>query len=241
MEPLQEVFRALDGELGRSASLEEAARRAVDCIYEDCGRRFALVRAFVTLPYASLGPSMRSVVEATASQAAASQAAPLLPETPVLTLLGTRGAQQQWNDRRHSKGHVAIPLSSSAFIEAAPMIARLLSDLELSDVVIPAERRKGVSVTRSSSSGIFYVEDAASARDDLGRLVIPAQDFVRAQKVKTVFGVGGAYRSRAVFALVCFSTEHVTRDAALRFLPLTMIFRTATAALERDRRVFMHE
>src|SRR4051812_1993350 len=41
--------------------------------------------------------------------------------------------------------------------------------------------------------GVFYVPDAAATTDASGRKIIAAQEFVRAQKAKAVFGVPGNY------------------------------------------------
>ncbi len=49
----------------------------------------------------------------------------------VLSLLGTRGEDMRWNDRRNSQGHVGIPLVSADFIDAIPMMSRLLKELGL--------------------------------------------------------------------------------------------------------------
>ena len=48
----------------------------------------------------------------------------------------------------------------------------------------------------------FFVPDAATSHDEAGRLLIPAQDFVRRYGVRTVIGVGGQFAGSGMI-LVC--------------------------------------
>src|SRR5262249_33148684 len=113
--------------------------------------------------------------------------------TPVLCLVGTQGQAENWNDPRKSKQHQGIPLISVDFVDGVPMIARLLRELRVPLDWIESHDARRLVTTIGSTIGLFFVEDAARAMDDKGRMVIPAVDFVFAYGVKTVFGVGGAY------------------------------------------------
>ena len=85
----------------------------------------ALVRFFMTIPYARLDPSTRSSI--------AAKFPDLAPEadTKCLTLMGTVGDEPDWCSISGSRGHQAIPLMSEEGVEQIPMIARLLSELGL--------------------------------------------------------------------------------------------------------------
>src|SRR5512144_2112177 len=98
-----------------------------------------------------------------------------------------------WNDRRNSQGHVGIPLATSDFIEAIPMMSRLLKELGMGLDWIDSNDTSMVARALGSSSGLFYVPDAALEIDAKGRKVIAGQDFVKTHGVKTVFGMGGAF------------------------------------------------
>ena len=87
-------------------------------------------------------------------------------------------------------------------------------------------------------NGVFYVADAATARDSQGRFIIPAQDFVAKYGVKTVFGLGGAYLGGALAACIVFAGEQLPRQQAERFAGLATPFKAATAELVRSRQYF---
>ena len=126
--------------------------------------------------------------------------------------MGTRGRDPRWNSRHTSRGHLGIPLVSMEFVEAIPMIARLLKELGAT-----LEGREDMDTTIVTSSlgrvaGAFYVEDAETDVDQQGRRVIAARDFVREHGVRTVFGFGGAYPVAKTFlAVVVFTRETIER------------------------------
>lgn len=62
-------------------------------------------------------------------------------------------------------------------------------------------------------NGVFYVDDASSARDAQDRLIIAARDFVAEHGVKTVFGMGGAYPDGTLLVIIVFAREHLTRKS----------------------------
>jgi hypothetical protein len=102
----------------------------------------------------------------------------LRDNTPVLSLVGTRRRQRDWNSRFDSQGHVGIPLASADFVDSIPMIARLLK--ELGPSIELAQDLDTAIVTQSIGSvvGLFYVDDARTAVDQNGRKIIAAHDFV---------------------------------------------------------------
>ena len=153
--------------------------------------------------------------------------------------MGTRGALPEWNDRTLSRGHVGIPLASAEFVDAIPMIARLLSEFGLA---IEGMEGGGARIVRGkvgNLSGMFYVGDARTETDDQGRLVISAQDFVAEHGVRTVFGFGGAYMlERSYVAVILFARENVAAERARELAPLSSALKAATMRLVDQGRFF---
>jgi hypothetical protein len=151
----------------RAASLEQAGREVVDLLFDRLGDSLVLARLFATVPYGQLPSENRTFVDRLTAQ---HNVKPLVNhETPILSLLASRGTKPGWNDRRQSKGHVGIPLASADFVNSVPMIARLLGEVGLELSWLGADSA-GVEIsTMSKVSGVFYVRDAASAVDQQGR------------------------------------------------------------------------
>lgn len=80
--------------------------------------------------------------------------------------------------------------------------------------------------------------DAARASDSLGRLIIPAQDFVAANHIVSVFGQGGAYVDGTIVASIFFTREALSRTDAERFAPLASMFKSRTSRLVAAGRLF---
>jgi hypothetical protein len=159
---------------GGGDALEVAAARFAAAFTEQF-ETIVLSRVFVVVPFADL-PSVEQAV----AQEFVRADSRLQPRTPVLSLMGTSGRGSGWNDRLRSRGHRTIPLLDREFVRGAPMIAKLLADLEIDLAALDT----GISiVTRRMLGGAnaaFFVPDAPNARDDSGRPIIPSQDFVRA-------------------------------------------------------------
>jgi hypothetical protein len=237
------VIDGIESEIARrvtgQATLEAAGQALCDILYETFEEPSVLVRAFVTVPYARL-PVPNQVFVHRLVGPGASQL--LRPQTPVLSLLGTRGKEPSWNSRHESAGHAGIPLASVQFVDAIPMIARLLKELgariEWADELDTAI----VSNTLRGLAGTFYVDEAAEAVDQGGRKIIVAEDFVRAHGVRTVFGFGGSYPvERTFLAVVVFTREFVDRQIVDRFMRLASSFKTATLRAALERRVFVDD
>jgi hypothetical protein len=168
-------------------------------------------RAFAT---AAAGPSQR-----------------LKASVPCLSLLGTRGREPAWNDRTLSQGHRAIPLIDQNFVRGAPMLAKLLADL---DVDLQGLDDGRPIVTRRMLGGLnstFYIRDAQDARDAEGRAIIADQSFVTRYGVHTVFGMGGAYANGAIAIAIVFTTELLESLIVNRYPSLIGNFKMSTAAL----------
>jgi hypothetical protein len=208
--------------LRTAGSLEAAAQSFVTRLV----RRFpsvALARVFGTVRLNRLPP------DESAAAATAGGGIGLLPSTEVLTLLGTAGARPEWNDRHRSREHLAIPLVSRAHVDEIPMVARLLADLryKLND-----DANASAFVTRAfaNANGLFFVPDAATTRDEKGRNIVPATDFIRENEIRSVFGFGGSYVIQPMFvATILFTRERFTKSAAMNFLQLSSAFKAGTS------------
>ncbi len=158
--------------------------------------------------------------------------------TPVLSLIGSCGQEQSWCDRRRSKGHVGIPLISSAFVRDIPMISRLLKELGVPVDWVDSHDSEMIVETTGSATGLFYVDDAATAVDSQERKIITAQDFVSQYGVKSVFGMGGSYSTGQIAVVVVFSRNQIPRPLAERFLSLAAFFIGRTTEHVQLGRIF---
>ncbi|MEN8183682.1 MAG: hypothetical protein ABFS46_14230, partial [Myxococcota bacterium] len=158
--------------------------------------------------------------------------------TPVLSLLGSHGDQEQWCDPRKSQGHLGIPLISSAFVGAIPMISRLLRELGVPLDWIDTHDPSAIQKTLAGSASLFFVEDASQATDEQGRKIIAAEDFVSGYKIRSVFGIGGAYSNGEMLVTVAFSHDLFGRENAEQFLPLVTLLKSNTETLVAEGRIF---
>lgn len=216
--------------------LEDGAQALVGSLYDHFSESVVITRVFVTVPFAKLPPTNREFVrEQVESRGAADE---LKPTTPVLSLIGSYGLEEDWRDRRRSKDHVGIPLLSLSFIQTTPMIARLLKEFGVPLDWADSHDAEMIIDTIGSQAGLFYVEDAGAAADSHGRKIIAAQDFVSACGVKSVFGVGGAYSTGQIAVIVTFCRDRIPRSAAEHFLTLAAFFLSKTGELVERGKIF---
>jgi hypothetical protein len=216
--------------LQAATTLDAAAQLAASMLYETFLESLVLTRIYVTVPFGRLPQTNRSFVQQLANANAAERA--LLDTTPVLSLMGTRGTEPAWNDRRQSKGHVGIPLITTSFVDAIPMIARLLQEMGVGIHWIDAQDPSRVDQLMDGGlCGLFYVRDARTERDASGRLIIPAQEFVAKHQVRTVFGMGGSYMGGLFATYILFCREELPKAIAQRYVPLVNVFKAATTRL----------
>jgi hypothetical protein len=211
-----------------AASMEEAAQQVADVLHDgltdDAGApALSLVRVYKTHPHGELPPDLRAFADEVAGVR-------LEPDVRCLTLLATRGARPEWNDRHRSQGHKAIPLPSVAFLERLPMVAGLVTELGLDpqDVVRPGRVR--VVELSQRTYDVFHVEHA------LGSPVLPAQDFVSSERIASAVGFGGVLLTGDFFAVVLFSRVPVNTVVAQQLRVLSLAVRVAL--LPFGKRVF---
>ena len=230
---IAQLWTTLEPRVKLATSLEEAAQVLATALYTHFAESAILARVYVTVPFAALPPPTRAFVQALPGATAS-----LTGTTPVLSLVGTQGQEVEWNDRRKSRQHAAIPLISAEFVDGIPMIARLLRELGVPLDWIDSQDALRLVSTIGRTVGLFYVEDAVRAMDDRGRKIIPAVDFVFAYNVKSVFGTGGAYAGGQMLVVVVFCRDPVARVTAELFLPLVDLFKGKTGSLIAPAKVF---
>jgi hypothetical protein len=108
-----------------SGAFEDLAQRAVQQLYAEFADSIVLARMYVTVPFAALPEKNASWVRDLAE--AKSVAHELDEHTQVISLVGSAGRVESWNDRRASNNHIEIPMTSASFIDAIPMMSRLMA------------------------------------------------------------------------------------------------------------------
>jgi len=206
-----------------AASMEEAAAAVCRFLYAELGdgangRACVMARFYKTHPFGGLPSELQRFARRAYGAVAIT---PPDPAMKCLTLLATVGDAREWNDRRASVGHQAIPLPTPHVVERAPMIAQLIREfgMDPGEVVRPAN--DVVRALGGKSYGVFHVEEAA------GSPYIPAQEgFVDRYGIRSVVGFGGLLPEGDLFGVILFSRVHVTVEAADRFRSLALDLKT---------------
>lgn len=235
---IERLWERASTQIANAKSLEKSAGAFIDSIYSEFEASLVLARIFMTICFKDLPQRNRTWVEVLADDRGV--AGELDDETPVLSLVASRGAKTAWNDIRSSRGHVGIPLVSPLFVSAAPMMSKVLQELGVvENLVGDAENSSG---SRVSQSGIqtFHVSDAAKSVDSKGRKIIHMQDFVSENNIRTVFGLGRPYSpdGRNVAFAIFFSTEKLPPDIVSKFEFVMEKFFIATADLIKRNAIF---
>ncbi len=237
LKELVDLNYKLTGQLAGCTALEDAAQGYMSILYEALSESIVLARFFATIPFEELPEQNKEFVRNLAQSTGISGL--IKEKTLVLSLLGSKGAKPEWNDRRNSQGHIAIPLASSDFIDRIPMMSRLLKQLGVGIDWIDNNDTELVAKTFQGLSGVFFVHDASTEEDNKGRKIIAAQDFVEEEKVKTVFGIGGCYLGTSLFfTTIVFVREFLDKDRVERFMLQANKFKTATLRLVNQGKIF---
>jgi len=119
---ITQLWSMVEPSVKQSQSLEAAAQAVAEALHTQFEESVVLARVYLTSPFDALPQTNKDFVLKLAESAGAAD--DLKAATPLLSLIGTHGREADWCDRRNSKGHVGIPLISSAFVGAIPMISR---------------------------------------------------------------------------------------------------------------------
>ncbi len=223
---LEALWRSIEPSLASCATLEEVAGGFAAALYARFERSVVLARVFATVELRRLPPADRAFAERFALEKGA--AGELTEATPVLSLLASRGVEDDWNHRLRSREHLGIPLLSERFVAEIPMIARLLNEIGFTPAWHGTDTNF-VTKTLANVNGVFYVADARTAVDDRERSIIPAMGFVERYGIRSVFGFGGSYLSRHTFiTTIVFCRDEIARSQAMRFVPLIGSLKAAT-------------
>jgi signal transduction histidine kinase len=193
-------------------SFEEAATAIVQRLYQDFssdeGRPFMLVRLFATQSLGSLPPDLASFARNLAG------GRPLSPEQKCLVLMASAGDRPEWNNRKASVAHQAIPLESGRLSTDFPMISQLLAQL---GAIISAPSGRIMLERSQHTYNVFYVQHAAGSPH-----VVDQDEFVRPFGVRSVIGFGGGLPSGESFAVVAFSRVEIPPQVAELFRYLAL-------------------
>ena len=87
--------------------------------------------------------------------------------------------------------------------------------------------------------GTLHIGDAGSERDGQGRMVVPRQEFVVGNGVKSVFGLGSGFPAYpSLVTLFAFTDEELPPDALAPCAGLLELFISSTASLVGQERFF---
>jgi hypothetical protein len=104
---VSQLWADLEPKVQQAHCLEESAQSLTTSLHDRFQDSVTIARVFATVPFEDLPSSNRSFVEKLADSTGA--AGDLHDKTPVLSLIGTYGQEENWKDRRKSEGHVGIP------------------------------------------------------------------------------------------------------------------------------------
>jgi hypothetical protein len=227
----------IEADIAACRSVDAAAQMFCDQFYRAFGSFTALVRMFVTSAVQDLPEAEAAFASTFLSRAG--EPATLAPDTPVLTLVGTRGIEPAWGTVAQSREHRAIPLISDDFIDGIPMIARLLGEIGFPRLSGGPAAWQFVTRDIVDVNGLFFVGDARTTTDERGRHIIPSVDFVERYGIRTVFGFGGPYTATPTFlTAIIFARRPIDRAVAARYVHLIANFKAATRDLVTRNAVF---
>ncbi len=228
---------SLEEAIGRHGSaaptLQSAARAFVDALLELAPATTVLARVLVTQPYRDLPSEEHAFVDRLAKERGVR--ARLRPDTPVLTLLASRGVRPAWNDVRGSLGHRAVPLTDGRFVRTIPMVGRMLEDLGYPIDALPSGDARPPGPRLGDGMGVFHVRDAAEPENEA---VVPSRAFVVEHGVRSVFGLGATYVDGSVLVVLVFSRDLVDRETVMGLAPLAATLKRRTYPAVAAGRVF---
>ena len=217
-------------QVSESASSMEAAAREIVQLFrrilldsQTGEANCPLVRCFKTHPLEQLPPELAQIARGFLRDQRHAR-----PDLPCLTLLGTAGDCEPWNDRRSSRHHAAIPLESVEIVERAPMIASLLRQmgLELETALYPDSNL--ILDADQHTFNVFHVEQAH------GSPSIPGQaDFIRPYGIRSVLGFGGLFAGGELFTVIMFSRVTIPRETADMFRTIALCVKLALLPFAR--------
>lgn len=215
--------------LGAGAdSMEEVADRIVRYFYsqfldpQTSASAFTLVRFFKTHSLGDLPMDLRVYAQSLLNQ-------PEMPAaTKCLTLLATQGDRVEWQSRRASVGHQAIPLMSEELVAQSPMISQLISQFGVPVTAVLDPDPTLIIDLEQKMFNVFHVPDAVNSPH------VPAQqEFVVPLGVRSVLGFGGMLPTGNLIAMIVFSKVPISRTTADLFKTLALNVKLAVLPFDR--------
>lgn len=210
-----------------SASMEDTAGRIVRHFYDglvdaEGERASALVRFYKTHPFRDLDSELQGFARALLGGESPSA------DMKCLVLLATAGDKTEWNSRKSSQGHKAIPLPNEEAVHQAPMVSNLIAQLGIPlGMVIKPEPDLLLDMEQRTYN-VFHVPEA------LGSPYIPAQqEFVVPCGIRSVLGFGGLLPSGEMVAVIMFFKVPISREAANLFKALSLSVKMAVLPFGR--------
>ncbi len=203
-------------------SMDEVASGIVHYLHDNLvdpetgERNCVLVRFFKTVPYKELDDELQEFVRGILNSPVES------PDMKCLVLLASTGAKHEWNSRKNSAGHKAIPLPSGPFIDSYPMLSQIIRQmgLEVNSLLKPDQSL--ILDMSQHTYNVFYVPNA------VGSPYVPAQDdFVIPCGIRSVLGFGGILPSGNLFVTILFSRVSIPRETADMFRTLALSVKVA--------------
>lgn len=213
-----------------ASTMESAARMLVRYLYENLAgggtreKACALVRFFRTVKLGNLSPDCQDFARTLLGGRLEA------PDIKCLTLLATAGILPEWNERKLSRGHQAIPLHGVEVIEQAPMISQLLGQLGVDIASIVKPNDLPMLDPARTSFNVFFVSTAQ------GSPWIPAQEeFVIPFKIESVLGFGGTLADGDLFVIILFSKAPISRSVADMFKTIALNAKLALLPFSNSR------
>jgi hypothetical protein len=212
-----------------AASMEEVANRVVRHLYDELGdpdapllpssaareearggRACALVRLFKTHPFSALDGDLQAF-----AQRSLDGRPP--PGLRCLVLMASAGDRPEWNARRASAGHQAVPLAGDEVLRRSPMLSQLVTQFGLDPRALLQPDPALLVDLAQKSYNVFHV---AHARDSP---FVPCQEeFVIPCRIESVLGFGGLLPGGDLFAVILFSRAFIPRVTADLFKILAL-------------------
>jgi hypothetical protein len=203
-------------------SMEEVASGIVHYLHDNLvdqttgKKNLVLVRFFKTVSYNELNDDLQGFARDIL------KGPPESPDMKCMVLLASAGAKHEWNSRKNSVGHKAIPLPSEHFIDAFPMVRQIIQQMGLEVNTLLKPDPAVVLDMSQTTYNVFYIADA------VGSKYVPAQDdFVIPCGVRSVIGFGGILPSGNLFVTIMFSRVPVPRETADMFRTLALSVKVA--------------
>lgn len=230
---LLDRFRGLAG----FTCAREAAEALVAIVYDHFRDSLVLLRLFATVPFTGLPLPEREFVNRRAEAAGIAQR--ITDRTPILTWLASRGESADWQVRERSQRFRCIPLTSGDFVASLSMLSAQFRAMSFGPGLVDQWEAAFAGACPGRYTGTLRIRNAASDRDEEGRMIVPVQEFVTAHRVTTVLGFGESYGGHpGLLTLFAFTNETIERSVAEPLALLLAAYRDVTERFMAEGRVF---